>query len=413
MDSPRELVNAADEVLLPGLRHMWRTIGRIQELGRPEAAEWRFSRGEAGPSDALLERLLHELYALSRIGDVLVAPFQEPSDLARSDVWDGPLPEPDVWDVPLPEPTAYGRFCEALEMTRVDERRFHPFFHEIVAVEIADGLDAEIELVDEVWPGYMLGCLLFMRAGVRVRACATSLSPAAAQSPLWFSWWRRNRFTVDASHTESWNDKWMTHFRRDYSLTDRLIYNVDAREEPDSPPPPFVRPGDFPSREERLEYLRFRHRLRESEDPHPHPEDFWMFNCTWSEARSHSPPADGPSGAQGPAASPRDLPRWLEVWLYGVTSLEEALETASALPVDDERDNAYCALAETLRRAGRLDAALATLRRVDDGKTRDEEFLHIMSELTEPSPMPFEHRAAIDPEMLGTPHVLSTNRYCK
>ena len=273
-DVPGEPIEAADTILLPGLRHMWRTIGFMQELGRPEAAEW--------PSDAI-ESLLCELYALSRIGDVLLAPFQEPNDLARPDVWN--LVRSDVWHE-LPEHAAYSRFCEALEMTRVDERTFHPFFHEIVTVEIADGLEADVELVDEVWPGYMLGCLLFTRAGVRVRARAESLSTSAARSPLYFSWWRRNRFTIDASHW--WhNDKsqWDTEFRRDYALPDRLLYNVDGDRDLDAP---FLddEPSS-PSREERLELLRFRHRLRSEGSERDEEEDEWW----WAEISQELSPS--------------------------------------------------------------------------------------------------------------------------
>ncbi|MFD0531918.1 hypothetical protein ACFQ1I_43790 [Kitasatospora arboriphila] len=56
---------------------------------------------------------------------------------------------------------------------------FDPFLHEIVEVEQADDPAAPIEVTEVLWPGLMLGELLFSRAGVRVRAAPRTPSTAS------------------------------------------------------------------------------------------------------------------------------------------------------------------------------------------------------------------------------------------
>ena len=94
----------------------------------------------------------------------------------------------------------------------------------------------------------------------------------------------------------------------------------------------------------------------------------------------------------------QELPRWLGAWLDDASSFDEALVSAQEIRDGEERDNAYCAIGQALRKSGQFDAALATVGRVDDGKTRDEELLRMVSDLSQPSPPPFEELAP--PEVL-------------
>jgi len=55
-------------------------------------------------------------------------------------------------------------------MSRIDRRSFHPLFHEVVVVDVDDDETAPPVLVEELWPGFMMGSLVFTRAGVRVVA---------------------------------------------------------------------------------------------------------------------------------------------------------------------------------------------------------------------------------------------------
>ncbi len=78
-------------------------------------------------------------------------------------------------------------------MTTIDASGFDPFFHEIVAIDQSDDPAAPMEITDTVWPGLMLGELLFSRAGVRVRAGALHAQTGVAeQSTLYEVFLRRH-----------------------------------------------------------------------------------------------------------------------------------------------------------------------------------------------------------------------------
>ncbi|UKY54928.1 hypothetical protein [Streptomyces inhibens] len=160
------------------------------------------------------QNLLWNLYALSRVSDLLLLAFQPPANEVDS-------PEP--W-LRLPEHEYLGLFT-ALGMTPFEVSTFDPFLHEIVEVEQADDPHAPIEITEVVWPGLMMGQLLFSRAGVRVRAGVEHAQRGVAdRSPLYWTFRRRHRPTVDLSQGWGHNSQWRTDFRLDYRTptADRL-----------------------------------------------------------------------------------------------------------------------------------------------------------------------------------------------
>lgn len=206
---------------------------------------------------------LEALYVLSRILDVLIAPYQ----------WPAGDPEPivgDRWEGRLPAAGCYEAFCESLGCRRITEEFFHPFVHEIVTVIPADDPAQPPCLEAEHWPGFFSGSLLLARAGVTVRAGAHWLTPAVAEhSTLYWAWWRRNRSTHDRSHGWGGNSQWRTDFRRDYWADGQLYYNVDAARRSDN--------GDLPL-DDRIELLRYRcSTIRD------HGPDASVWETHWSE----------------------------------------------------------------------------------------------------------------------------------
>ncbi|MCT9079220.1 hypothetical protein [Streptomyces fulvoviolaceus] len=187
------------------------------------------------------QTLLWELYALSRVGDLLL------------------LSERDCLDLFVP-----------LGMTPFRGGDFDPFLHEIVEVEQAADPHAPIEITEVVRPGLMLGQLLFNRAGVRVRAGVEHAQRGVAdRSPLYWTFRRPHRPTVDLSHGWGHNSQWRTDFRLDYRTPagDRLnaaengAIDGDPGLDPDhpshlSPQERLLTPG------ERRELLRHRCLLR-------------------------------------------------------------------------------------------------------------------------------------------------------
>ncbi|MEU9116235.1 hypothetical protein AB0D04_31855 [Streptomyces sp. NPDC048483] len=178
------------------------------------AAEYRswWTEKETVPDG---QELLWELYALSRVSDLLLA-FQPPA---------GEVNCPDL-RLRLSEHEYLGLFT-SLGMTPFKGSTFDPFLHEIVEVEQADDPHAAIEIMEFVRPGLLLGQLLFSRAGVRVRAGVEHAQRGVAdRSPLFWTFRRRHRPTVDLSQGWGRNSQWRTDFRLDYRTPIADLLNV-------------------------------------------------------------------------------------------------------------------------------------------------------------------------------------------
>ncbi|MEV7774731.1 hypothetical protein [Kitasatospora sp. NPDC086791] len=145
--------------------------------------------------------LVEELYALGRVADVLLLD---------------------------PQPPCHLLLFTGLGMTPFDGAGpFDPFLHEIVEVEQAEDPQAPIELLEVRRPGLTLGELLFVRAGVRIRAGAAHAERGVADRfPLYWTFRRADRTTHDLSHGWGGNSQWRTDFRLDYRTPEGDHLNV-------------------------------------------------------------------------------------------------------------------------------------------------------------------------------------------
>src|SRR5260370_143892 len=188
----------ADDVLLPWVEAHPRPVRDLRRIGQPEAMN------VAVPNDHDNYTPLQALYVLSRVLDVLIAPFQPEGPHGVSSAAPSPAAAPSPgspWAGRVPDRGAYEAFCSALGCAKVSQQPFHPFFHEIAAVQPAEAPQEPPSLVAEQWPGFLAGSLLLARAGVTVRAGARWLDPEVAErSALYWAWWRRSRPAVDESH---------------------------------------------------------------------------------------------------------------------------------------------------------------------------------------------------------------------
>jgi hypothetical protein len=180
---------------------------------------------------------LWDLYALSRVSDYLLLPFQITAT-PDSDL----LPpsnelQPRFFDasgflrrgLPKISEDLYLRFFETLGFARFEERTFSPFHHEIVEVDQVTDDSAEVTIVRPLWPGLKFGDMLFSRSGVRVRAPASKIRKTVAeQSTLYFAYLRHRRKTDDLSMGWGHNSQWRTDFRRDYEDNEHYYLNVDG-----------------------------------------------------------------------------------------------------------------------------------------------------------------------------------------
>ncbi|WP_405529705.1 hypothetical protein OG426_47185 [Streptomyces canus] len=233
-----------------GARELYESLAE----GKGTSAPW-LGRDDSGYRDRLataaeyrpwwtapeVQALLWELHALSRVSDLLLDSGRE-----------------------------YPGLFATLGMTPFTGDTFDPFLHEIVEVEQADDPRAPIEITEVAWPGLMLGQLLFNRAGVRVRAGADHARRGVAdRSPLYWTFRRRHRPTVDLSHGWGHNSQWRTDFRLDYRTPDGDRLNVaehdpiDGRPDLDPDHPANLGPEErLLTPGERRELLRHRCLLR-------------------------------------------------------------------------------------------------------------------------------------------------------
>ncbi|WP_194908739.1 hypothetical protein [Catenulispora rubra] len=222
---------------------------------------------------------LTTLYALSRLSDVLLLSFQPEADPAWDTPWEHWL---DLVGTDWPAITReqYLELFTALGMSPITDLRFDPLLHEIVEiveVDQADDADAPITVSDPVWPGLMLGQMVFARAGVKVRAGVNHAQRGIAdRSPLYWTFLRRHRPAIDLSGAWGRYSEWDTDFRRDYRADHVQHLNVDVTGDVEADDP---RDGDLPpllTRSERRDLVRHRCLLRtpdnraalEATDPH-------------------------------------------------------------------------------------------------------------------------------------------------
>jgi hypothetical protein len=221
--------NAYEESLLPWLPQAQKAMDVIRPYGDAAAAHtWpKDGPDPCNGGDLRYYSCLERLYALSRVSDLLLVPF-EPirSELLGGTEFDQP------W-VPGAMVRAEQRLAwwQALGMTPIPETQpFHPFYHEIVSVEHADNPSEPIHVTQTLWSGFLLGQLLFARAGVAVRGGRDHIVKEIAEtSRLYWTYWRNNRRAVDLSHGWGHNSQWNTDFRRDYVTDQGYHYNVDEQ----------------------------------------------------------------------------------------------------------------------------------------------------------------------------------------
>jgi len=163
------------------------------------------------------------LYALSRVNQVLLLPFQS------GEGWEGPA-------LTLPD---YQAFMTGLGCQIADETDYSPFFHEIVEVteeRAHSPRRKRIELARVDWPALMLGTMMFSRAGVAVSCAFGALQPEIATSST-LHWARQRRYRRTSDPSDGWgsNSQWRTTFRRDHVLGDELLFNADGKHDLSAP----------------------------------------------------------------------------------------------------------------------------------------------------------------------------------
>lgn len=229
------------DILLPWQSQALEAMSVLRAYGDIDASRWGSDQPDScNGGDGDYYSCREHLYALSRISDLLLLPQQPVWDFLNPPLWSW-TPESVErhfsWmrGVGIPQWTPSISLAERnawLSSLGFEEFRqpiFHSFYHEIVEVEQSPDPDEPISLLGIVWPGFMLGQMMFCRAGVRVRGGQRFVRKDTAEhSHLYWAFVRRNRPADDRSHGWGHNSQWSTSFRRDYVDHDSYFYNVDG-----------------------------------------------------------------------------------------------------------------------------------------------------------------------------------------
>ena len=215
----------ATEVLDFAARQQW-----MSDLARRfEIVVARFDDTMAyEPEDDGLAQTLCQLYAASRVRDVLLLTHQPVSADDSVRELDEALgrKQPVFRAVPVDQVT---EFFAAIGCRPVTEASFDPILHEILTCKAAGHPGSPIEITGQAWPALMIGELVFTRAGVHVQAGSAHAVPGMAdRSTLHWEYWRRHRTTWDGSFWWGHNSQWKTALRRDYITSRGHVYDFDA-----------------------------------------------------------------------------------------------------------------------------------------------------------------------------------------
>ena len=206
-----------------------------------------------------------QLYALGRVNDFLLLPFQDDERVA--------------WAGPRLSRRQYLDFFMRLGMTPFTCAKFSPFHYEIAKVEQATDPAEPISVLEHLWPGLMFGEMIFSRSGVRVRGGIQHVVKEVAEnSTLYFTYRRLHRRTEDPSMGWGSNSQWRTDYRRDYETGGKRFYhsrgknllNEQGAAEPDR---------DGLTAQERIELCRNRCFIRTRRED----RDLWPYHDRWEE----------------------------------------------------------------------------------------------------------------------------------
>ena len=163
-----------------------------------------------------------ELYALSRVLDILTLTFQ-PNKKADGTEWRGP-------ELTLAE---YIKFIEGLGLDAVDTIEYAPFYYEIF--EAVAGA-ADFQMSDTLFPPVMLKNLLIKRGGAIVMVIPANFDlDRINDSTIYWAYRRKNREYRDLSHGWGSNSQWRTSFRFDFDQGEHYLYNSDGEINLNSP----------------------------------------------------------------------------------------------------------------------------------------------------------------------------------
>ncbi len=210
-----------------------------------------------------------ELYALSRVLDVLTLQFQ--TNNHADGEWSGTK-------ISILE---YIEFNHLIGLETFTPEPFHTFNCEIIDVQAGT---RDFQIIEQYSPAVKLKNLMIKRAGVKL-----SLDPALYdlelinQAAIYWTYWRKNKKFFDLSQGWGVNSQWGTDFRLDLETKDCFIYNILGEQDLNTPNSDTITELHDSNLEieEAIELVKFRHFMTCTKDD----SDLFPYDYKYIESK--------------------------------------------------------------------------------------------------------------------------------
>jgi len=211
----------------------------------------------------LLQEEIWELYALSRVLDILTLRFQPNNNVDESN-----------WTGLNLSSFEYITFCKLIGLQTSIPKSFHDFDCEILEARSGEN---NFQIDECFFPAVKLKNLVIKRAGLRVFLNDQSFDlNLVNNSKIYWTSRRKNRKYHDLSIGWGSNSQWRTDFRLDIETEESFIYNYDGKLNLNNSKIEHINQFDNDlSVEEAIEITKTRHFIRsKKEDSDLFPYDF-------------------------------------------------------------------------------------------------------------------------------------------
>lgn len=232
-----------------------------------------FDKFQADKNFDLPQDGIWELYALTRVIDILTLPFQT-NNKADGSEWLGP--KLSIRD--------YIAFNNLIGLETVTPKLFNTFDCEII--EAQEG-EIDFEITECFFPAIKFKNLIIKRAGVKI-----SLNPhnynldLTNNSSIYWTYRRKNRKCLDLSQGWGSNSQWRTDLRLDIETKDSFIYNLKGKFDLNNLTAELLEELSQQNLEiqEAIELTKYRHFIKSIKDD----SDLFPYDFKYEEKKNHA-----------------------------------------------------------------------------------------------------------------------------
>lgn len=196
-----------------------------------------------------------ELYALSRVLDILTLQFQ-PDNQADGSDWLGPK-------ITIPE---FEEFISLIGLDVITPNTFNTFNCEIIHAQEGEN---NFEIIHSYFPAVKLKNLIIKRAGMKISLKATDFNLFLINNAsIYWTFRRKNRKYVDLSQGWGSNSQWSTDLRLDLETNNHFVYNQNGKFDLNHVTPELLDELNQQNLEiqEAIELTKFRHFVNSTKD---------------------------------------------------------------------------------------------------------------------------------------------------